>query len=138
MNEHQAQQFLDSTTRTPRETIQKGTAAVEESTRGLERSYFATADAARDFSMMFTEITQSNITATLNFSWELVAARNPTQAAAVCYYHAHKNFERLTEQFSQLTALAQRLIAFAEPLRPASQTLQETSVSRPFLRLVTP
>jgi hypothetical protein len=89
--------------------------------------------------MMFTEMAQSNITATLNFAWELAAARNPTQAAAVCYYHTHKNFERLTEQFSQLTALAQRLIAFAEPLRPRfPHTLRGTAVSRPFLRLVTP
>jgi len=137
MNERQAQQFPDRITTTARDMIQESTAAVEESTRGAERSYFAAADAARDLTMMFTEMAQSNITATLNFAWELAAARNPTQAAAVCYYHTHKNYERLTEQLSQLTALAQRLIAFAAPEGPGlPQQLQGTS--RPFLRLVTP
>ena len=137
MNEHHAQQFLDKPTTTARDTIQKSTAAVEQSTRSVERRYFGAANTARDFNMMFTELAQSNITATLNFAWELAAARNPTQAAAVCYYHTHKNYERLTEQLSQLTALAQRLIAFAAPEGPGlPQQLQGTS--RPFLRLVTP
>ena len=137
MNERQAQQFPDRITTTARDMIQESTAAVEESTRGAERSYFAAADAARDLTMMFTEMAQSNITATLNFAWELAAARNPTQAAAVCYYHTHKNYERLTEQLSQLTALAQRLIALAAAEGPGlPQQLQGTS--RPFLRLVTP
>jgi hypothetical protein len=139
MNERQAQQFPDRITTTARDMIQESTAAVEESTRGAERSYFAAADAARDLTMMFTEMAQSNITATLNFAWEFPTARNPTQAAAVCYYHTHKNFERLTEHLSRLMALAQRLMIVAEPPRLRyPQTLQGTSVNRPFLRLVTP
>ena len=138
MNKHQARQFPDETIRTARDTIQKGTEAAAESTRAVEGSYLATAEAARDFNMTFTEMAQSNVIATLNFAWEVATARNPTQAAAICYYHVHKNFDRLTEQSRQLTALAQRVMIFAEPLPHSPRPTQGTSFSRPFLRLVTP
>ncbi len=137
MNEHQARQFADRATRTARDTIQKSTEAVEQSTRGAERSYFAAAEAARDFNITVTQMVQSNTIATINFAWELATARNPTQAAAVLYYHAHKNFETLLEQSRQLTAFAQRLMTFAEPLPPSFRQT-DTSFSRPFLKLVTP
>jgi hypothetical protein len=114
MNEHQARQFGDRTIRTARDTIQ--TEAVEQSPRGAERRYFAATEAARDFDITLTQMVQSNTIATLNFAWELATVRNPTQAAAVLYYHAHKNFETLMEQSRQLTTLAQRLMIFAEPL----------------------
>jgi hypothetical protein len=132
-HEHQAWQFADRTTRTARDAIQKGTEAVEESTLGAERSFFAAADAARDFNMTLIEMAQSNAMAALNFAWEVATPR--THAAAVWHHHARKNFETLTEQSKQLMAVAQRLMIFAEPL---PQTLQGTSFSRPFLRLVTP
>jgi hypothetical protein len=93
MNEHQARQFGDRTIRTARDTMQ--TEAVEQSPRGAERRYFAATEAARDFDITLTQMVQSNTIATLNFAWEVATARNPTHAAAVFYYHAHKNFETL-------------------------------------------
>ncbi len=139
MNEHQARQFADRTTRTARDTIQKGTEAVDQSARGVERRCFAAAEAARDFNITVTQMVQSNTIATINLAWELATARNPTQAAAVLYYHAHKNFETLMEQSRQVTALVQSLMTVAEPLpQSPRQTVQGTSFSRPALRLVTP
>jgi hypothetical protein len=139
MNEHQAPQLADRTTKTASGMIQKDTGAVEESTGHAERNYFTAAEAARDFSITLARMVQSNTIATLNFAWEVATARNPTQAAAVWHYHACKNFETLREQSRQLTVLTQRLMIFADPL-PHSfrQTLQETSFRRPFLKLVTP
>jgi hypothetical protein len=135
MNEHQARQFAD---RTASETIQKGTEAAEQSTRGAERNYFAAAETAREFNITLIQMLQSNTIATLNFAWEIATAKNPTQAAAILYYHAHKNFEALIDQSKQLTALAQRLMTFAEPLPQSLRQTVQSTTRRPFLRLVTP
>jgi hypothetical protein len=137
MHQHHVRQFGDSATRTARDTIQTAEAG-QDTNRAVERQYFAAAEAARDFSMMLIETAQSNTVAAINFAWEVATARHPTQAAAVWYYHSHKNFETLMEQSRQLMALAQRLMTFAEPLSHSiRQAPQRTSFNRPFLRLVT-
>ncbi len=118
--------FAATATTTAREAVRKGTLAADESTRMLGESYFAVAEAVRDFNMKLIEITQANMMATLNFAQEVATAKSPPEAAALCSSHARKNFETLTDQSKQLTALAQRVVtSAAEPLTNSfSQPLQ--------------
>jgi phasin len=117
--------FAATTTTTAREAMQKGAAAAEGSTRALG-GYFAAAEAVRDFNMKLIEIAQANTMATLNFAQEVATAKAPTEAAALWSSHARKNFETLTDQSKQLTALAQRIVtSTAGPLTNSfTQTLQ--------------
>ncbi len=115
---HDARRFADRSTTTAREAVQKGGAAAVESTRAIGNGYFAAAEAVRDFNMKLIEIAQVNTMAALNLAQEVTTAKSPTEAAALWSSHAQKNFETLTDQSKQLTALAQRVVtAAAEPLR---------------------
>ena len=118
--------FAATTTTTAREAMQKGAAAAEGSTRALGEGYFAAAEAVRDFNMKLVEIAQANTMATLNFAQEVATAKAPTEAAALWFSHARKNFKSLTDQSKQLTALAQRIVtSTAGPLTNSfTQTLQ--------------
>ena len=118
--------FAATATTTAREAMQKGAAAVDGSTRALGEGYFAAAEAVRDFNMKLIEIAQANTMATLNFAQEVATAKGPGEAAALWSSHARKNFETLTDQSKQLTALAQRIVTStaAGPLNGFTQTLQ--------------
>jgi hypothetical protein len=124
MNEHQSRRFAERAAATARE----GTSAAEETTQAVSQGYFAAAEAARDFNMKLVEIAQANAMATLNLA-QAVATAKPTEAAAVWSSHARKNFDTLTEQSKQLTALAQRVITCAaEPFAHSlAQTVQRRS-----------
>ena len=104
--------------------MQKGAAAVDGSTRAFGEGYFAAAEAVRDFNMKLIEIAQANTMATLNFAQEVATAKGPAEAAALWSSHARKNFETLTDQSKQLTALAQRIVTStaAGPLNGFTQS----------------
>jgi hypothetical protein len=90
--------------------MQNGAAAAEESTRALGEGYFAAAEAVSDFNMKVFEIAQANTMATLNFAQQVATAKGPAEAVALWSSYARNNFETLTAQSKQLTALAQRIM----------------------------
>jgi hypothetical protein len=68
MNDNQGKRFADKTAGTARETFEKGSAAAEESARGMERSYSSAAEGIRDFNLRLIEMTQTNTMAALDFA----------------------------------------------------------------------
>ena len=119
------------------EALEEGGTAAEKSARGIEQSYFVAAEGIRDFNARLIEMAHTNTLAALDLVREVSAAEGPSEAASLWSSHAQKQFQAMAEQSRELTALAQRLIAFAAPEGPGlPQQLQGTS--RPFLRLVTP
>jgi hypothetical protein len=72
---------------------------------------------------------QLNTVAALDFAREMSTAKGPADAAALWSSHAQKQFETLTEQSKELTALAQRIAtSSAEPIaRSFGQALQGSS-----------
>jgi hypothetical protein len=109
MIEDQARRIADRTARTTREAVEKGSAAAEESARGAEQSYLAAADGFRDFNVRLIEMAHTNTLAALDSVREISTARGPSEAASLWSSHAQKQFETLTEQAKELTALAQRI-----------------------------
>jgi len=56
-------------------------------------------------------------TKAINFAQEVTTATSPAEAAMLWSSHVRKNFETLTDQSKQLTALGQRVVtSAAEPL----------------------
>ena len=106
MNENK--NFADKTARAARETLEKGTAAAEESARGAQQSFSAVAEGIRDFNVRLMEMAQLNTVAALDFAREMSTAKGPGEAAALWSSHTKKQFETLTEQSKELTALAQK------------------------------
>ena len=118
MNENK--NFADKTARAARETLEKGTAAAEESARGAQQSFSAVAEGIRDFNVRLMEMAQLNTVAALDFAREMSTAKGPGEAAALWSSHTKKQFETLTEQSKELTALAQRIAtSSAEPMTRA-------------------
>jgi hypothetical protein len=113
MIEDQARRIADRTARTAREAVEKGSAAAEESAResarGAEQSYLAAADGFRDFNVRLIEMAHTNTLAALDSVREISTARGPSEAASLWSSLAQKQFETLTEQAKELTALAQRI-----------------------------
>ena len=107
MNENK--NVADKTARAARETLEKGSAAAEESARGAQQSFSAVAEGIRDFNVRLMEMAQLNTLAALDFAREMSTAKGPSDAAALWSSHAQKQFETLTEQSKELTALAQRI-----------------------------
>jgi phasin len=118
----------DKTAGTARETFEKGSAAAEESARGMERSY-SSAEGIRDFNLRLIEMAQANTMAALDFARELATAQGPSEAMALWSSHARKQFETMTEQTRELTTLGQKVAtSSAEPMtRGFGQALKGTS-----------
>ncbi len=129
MSADQAKTFADRTAKTARETFEKSSAAVEDTARGAEQSYFVAAEGMRDFNVRLIEMAYANTVAALDLAREISTAKGPSEATALWSSHAHKQFERLTEQSRELTALAQRIAtSSAEPIaRSFGQALQRSA-----------
>jgi phasin len=126
MNVHHARRFAEKTPTTARDTPNMSTAAAEEMTQAARRGYFAAAEAVSDFNAKLIEIAQANTMAAINFAQEVATAKSPAEAAILWSSHVRKNFESLTDQSKQLTALGQRVVtSAAEPLSHSfTQNLQ--------------
>jgi phasin len=115
MNENK--NFADKTAKAARETFEKGSAAAEESARGAQQSFSAVAEGIRHFNVRLMEMAQLNTVAALDFAREMSTAKGPAEAAALWSSHTKRQFETLTEQSRELTALAQRIAtSSAEPI----------------------
>jgi hypothetical protein len=129
MSEDQARRFADKSARAAREAVDRGSAAAHASAKGAEQSYFAAADGIRDFNVRLIEMAHANTLAALALVREISTAKGPSEAASLWSSHAQRQFETLTEQSKELTALAQRIAtSSAEPIaRSFGNALKGTS-----------
>jgi len=108
MNEHS--KFADRAARTGRETFEKGSAAAEQSARGMQESFLVVAEGIRDFNVRLMEMAQLNTVAALEFAREISSAKGPAEAAALWSSHTSKQFATLTDQAKELAERAQRVV----------------------------
>jgi hypothetical protein len=128
MNQHQ-RRFADRTAKTAGETVHGGNGAANQFAHGLGQGYFAAAEAFRDFNVRLFEMAHANAMATFDLGRAVATAKSPLDAAMLWSSHARMQFETLTQQTRELTALAQRVATSgAAPLtRSFGQTLRGTS-----------
>ena len=112
-----------------RENLEKGIAAAEQSARGVEQGYSAAAESIRDFNVRLIEMAHANATAALEFAQQISTAKGPSEAMELWSSQARKQFETLSEQSKELTALAQKIAtSSAEPIaRSFGQALKGAS-----------
>jgi phasin len=129
MNEDQAKRFADKSAGMTRKSLEKGVAAAEETARSIEQGYSAAVESIRDFNIRLIEMAHANATAALEFAQQTSTAKGPSEAIELWSSYARRQFETLTDQSKELTALGQKIAtssaepitrSFAEALRGVS------------------
>jgi len=130
MNEHdQSRKFADKSGAAANETLAKGKVAAEQSARAVEQSYSATVENMRDYHLKMIDMAQANTEAVFEFARQLAITKSPSDLVGLWTSHARKQFETLSEQTKELTALGQKIAGeSAEPItRSVSQAFKKAS-----------
>jgi len=94
-----------------------------------DQSILVTFESIRDFNVKMIDMAHANMEAFFGFARQLATAKAPSEIAELWTTHARKQFETLTEQSKELTALGQKTAAEnAEPIaRSVNQAFKKAS-----------
>ena len=101
-----------------KDTYEKMKAAAEEATDVLETTYSTATKGASDYGLKVIEVARTNTNAAFDFAGEVMAAKTLSEVVELTSAHARKQFEALTAQSKELSALAQKVATeTAEPIK---------------------
>jgi phasin len=101
-----------------KDTYEKMKAAAEEATDVLETTYSTATKGASDYGLKVIEVARANTNAAFDFAGEIMAAKTLSEVVELTSAHARKQFETLTQQSKDLSALAQKVATdTAEPIK---------------------
>jgi phasin len=93
-------------------------AATEEATDLIEDSYATASRGAADYNLKLIEAARANTNATFDYAGQLLGAKSLSEAVELSTSHLRKQFDILSAQTKELTALAQRVANdTVEPLK---------------------
>ncbi len=93
-------------------------ASTAEATDLMRNSYSKAVEGGQVYNSKLLEFAQTNSELAFDFAQKLIAVKSPSEFIELSTEHARKQFESLTEQTKELTALAQQVtLATAEPLK---------------------
>lgn len=101
--------FAQSGEAAAREALETGERAAKQSARAAEQSYSATADSVREMQLKLIDMAQANANAMFDFARQIAQASGPSDIVASCTAQGRKQFETLTAQANELTALGQKI-----------------------------
>ena len=111
-------EFAEQGVAQAKEAYEKVKAAAEEATDVLEDSYTTAAKGAADYNLKIIEAARANTNAAFDYARELLDVKSFSDVVELSTTHARKQFESLSEQTKELTALAQRVATeSAEPIK---------------------
>ena len=105
------------------DAFQQGKAATEQTSRVIEQGMSITVDKVREYHLKMIDITQTNAEATFDFARQLATAKTPSEFMELWTTHAQKQFEKLSEQTTELTELGQRMVR--ESATPITRTVNQ-------------
>jgi phasin len=101
-----------------KDTYEKMKAAAEEATDVLETTYSTATKGASDYGLKVIEAARTNTNAAFDFAGELFAAKTLSEVIELSSAHTRKQFETLTAQSKELSALAQKVATdTCEPIK---------------------
>jgi len=101
-----------------KDTYEKMKAAAEEATDVLETTYSTATKGASDYGLKVIETARVNTNAAFDYANELITAKTLSEIIELSSAHARKQFEAMTAQSKELTALAQKVATeTAEPIK---------------------
>jgi phasin len=121
--------FADKSAAIANETLAKGKAAAEQSAQAVEQSYSTTVENMRDYNLKMIDMARVNTEGVFEFARQLATAKSPSEIVQLWTSHARKQFEMLSEQLTELTALGQKVASeSADPIaRSVGQVFKKAS-----------
>jgi phasin len=119
----------DKSRKIANETLEKGKSAVEHAARSIEQSYSTTVENMRDYNLKIIDMAHANTEAAFELFRQLATAKTPSDFMELWTSHTRKQFEMLSEQAKDLTALGQKMAGeSAEPIaRNVNQAFKKAS-----------
>jgi phasin len=101
-----------------KEGYAKVKAAAEDTTNALEATYANASKGAADYGLKVVEMARANTNTAFDFVGKLLTAKSVSDVVELSSTHAREQFETATEQFKELSTLAQKVMSeSAEPIR---------------------
>ena len=117
LSEHdQSKKYADKSAAFVNDTLEKGKAAVEQ-------SYSAAVENIRDFNVKMIDAARANADAIFELAHQIATVKSPADFAGLWTAHARKQFEMLSEQSKELTALGQKIAG--ESAEPIARSVNE-------------
>jgi phasin len=92
--------------------------AAEEASELIESTYATAAKGASAYNLKLIEATRANVNAHFDFMSALLSVKSPSEAVELASSHTKKQFETITAQGKELTAIAQKVSTeTAEPIK---------------------
>jgi len=101
-----------------KENYEKMKAVAEEATDVLEETYSNATKGSTEYGLKLIDAARVNANAAFDFFSQVIAVKSLSEALELSTAHARKQFETVTEQGKELTAIAQKVTTdAAEPLK---------------------
>lgn len=107
--QHQNRKFVDKSAAIANEAVEKGKATAERSEQAFQQSYSTAVENMRDYNLRMIDMAQANTDAIFEVARQLATVKTPSDIIELCRSHAQRQFETLSEQTKELTALGQKL-----------------------------
>jgi phasin len=101
-----------------KDTYEKMKAAAEEATDMLEDTYASATKGFTDYGLKMIEVARANTNAAFDYANDLFTVKSVAEVIEISTTHARRQFEAMTSQTKELTALAQKVAAeTVEPVK---------------------
>ena len=111
-------EFAEKGVAQTKDAYEKMKAAAEEGTQMLETCYSTASKGSTEYGQKMIEIARTNTNATFDFIESLFGVKSPSDLVELTTAHSRTQFEALTAQGKELTALAQKVATdTAEPIK---------------------
>lgn len=120
----QSRKFSDKSMAVANEALEKSKAAGERSARAFQESYSTSVEYMRDYNRKMMEMAQANMEAVFEIARRLGSAKTPSEIIELWTTHSKKQFEVLSEQTKELTALGQKMAV--ECVGPMARSINQT------------
>lgn len=111
-------EFAEKGSAQAKEVYDRMKSAAEESTAVLEDTYATAARGVTAYNLKLIECARANTNAAFDFAGQFMAVKSMSEAVELSSTHARRQFEAMSAQGKDLTALAQKVAAdSAEPIK---------------------
>jgi len=111
-------EFAEKSVAQAKDAYAKLKSAAEETTDMLEDTYTTATKGATEFNLKALEALRSNVNSAFDYTSKLLASKTFAEAVELSSTHMRKQFEALSAQTKDLTAIAQKITTdTAEPIK---------------------
>jgi phasin len=116
-------EFAEKSVTQAKDNWEKMKAATEEATDMIETSYSTASKGASDYGLALIDAARANTNAAFDFYSQIMTAKSLSEVIELSTSHARKQFETVTAQSKDLTALAQKVATdTVEPIKSGMTT----------------